>query len=74
MENALEKQIRLALPKKEGGTEIKSVQHQSMDSSHPGQNHWEGGRVKINDRTGEIRTNQYGAPKLMNGKSKVNYD
>jgi hypothetical protein len=43
-----------------------------MDSSHPGQNHWEAGKVKT-DRDGNTRMNNYNRPKLENGKSKVNY-
>jgi RHS repeat-associated protein len=62
------------VPKPGGGTEIKSVQQQTLDSSHPGQGHWEAGKVKTDPLTGSARLNQYGRPKLTNSKSKVNYD
>ncbi|MDZ4153171.1 pre-toxin TG domain-containing protein, partial [Methylicorpusculum sp.] len=62
------------VPKSGGGTEIKSVQQQTLDSSHPGQGHWEAGSVKTDPLTGEVRMNDYGRPKLTNDKSKVNYD
>jgi len=62
------------VPQAGGGTEIKSVQQQTLDQSHPGQGHWEAGPVKINQETGEVRTNQYGRPKLKSDKSKVDYD
>ena len=55
------------------GTQIKSVQQQTMDRSHPGQGHWEAGPVKTDPLSGQVRTNQYGRPKLTNDKSKVNY-
>ncbi len=51
----------------------KSVQEQTMDESHKDQPHWEAGDVKKDPRTGEVRKNQYGRPKLVNDKSKVNY-
>jgi hypothetical protein len=45
-----------------------------MDSSHPGQAHWEAGKVKVDPATGQTRMNNYGRPKLENkGKAKVNY-
>ena len=44
-----------------------------MDSSHPGQGHWETGKVKTDD-AGNTRMNNYGRPKLQNDKSKVDYD
>lgn len=56
-----------------GGTEIKSVQQQTLDRSHPGQPHWEAGRVKTDPLTGEVRMTAHGRPKLTNDKSKVNY-
>ncbi|WP_445371982.1 RHS repeat-associated core domain-containing protein [Methylomonas sp. HW2-6] len=62
------------VPKSGGGTEVKSVQQQTLDSSHPGQGHWEAGSVKTDPLTGEVRMNDYGRPKLTNDKSKVNYD
>jgi hypothetical protein len=62
------------VPKPGGGTEIKSVQQQTLDSSHPGQGHWEAGEVKTDLRTGSVRLNKYGRPKLKNGKSKANYN
>lgn len=42
-----------------------------MDRSHPGQEHWEAGRVKKDKRTGEVQQNRYGRPKLENDKAKV---
>ena len=59
------------VPKSGGGTQTKSVQQQTLDSSHLGQPHWEGGNVKTDN--GAIRMNNYGRPKLNNNKSKVNY-
>ena len=56
-----------------GGTEIKSVQQQTLDRSHPGQPHWEAGRVKTDPLTGEVRMTAHGRPKLTNDKSKVSY-
>ena len=53
------------------GKKIKSVQQQTMDSSHPGQQHWEAGDVKMKD--GQIRYNKYDRPRLVNSKSKVDY-
>jgi RHS repeat-associated protein len=61
------------VPKSGGGTELKSVQQQTMDRSHVGEPHWEAGKVKI-DEAGNPRMNDYGRPKLENeGKKKVNY-
>ena len=56
-----------------GGTQRMSVQQQTMDRSHPGQAHWEAGRVKIDQATGAVRENNYGRPALTNDKSKVDY-
>ena len=53
------------------GKKIKSVQQQTMDSSHPGQQHWAVGDVKMKD--GQIRYNKYDRPGLVNSKSKVDY-
>lgn len=50
----------------------KSVQQQTKDADHP--SHWEAGTVKKDPRTGEVRKNNYGRPKLDNDKSKVYYD
>lgn len=57
-----------------GGMQTKSVQQQTMDRSHPGQGHWEAGSVKTDPVSGQVRTNQYGCPKLTNQKSRVGYD
>ena len=57
-----------------GGTEIKSVQQQTMDRSHAGQGHWEAGTVKTDKVTGEVQMNKYERPKLRSDKSKVDYD
>jgi RHS repeat-associated protein len=60
-------------PKPGGGTELKSVQQQTLDRSHVGEPHWEAGKVKV-DEVGNPRMNDYGRPKLENeGKKKVNY-
>jgi hypothetical protein len=68
------RQYQYEVPKEGGGTKIKSVQQQTKDRSHPGEDHWEAGDVKVDPRTGQIRTNRYGAPKIGNDKSKVSYD
>jgi hypothetical protein len=67
-------EYRYEVPSPGGGTEMKSVQQQTLDSSHLGQGHWEAGSVKIDPLTGKIRMNKYDRPKLNNNKSKVNYD
>jgi hypothetical protein len=67
-------EYRYEVSKPGGGIEIKSVQQQTLDISHPGQGHWEAGSVKRDPRTGKIRNNDYDRPKLYNNKSKVNYD
>lgn len=61
------------VPAPGGGTQRMSVQQQTMDRSHPGQAHWEAGRVKTDPRTGAVRENNYGRPALTNDKSKVDY-
>ena len=66
-------EYRYRVPKPGGGTEIKSVQQQTLDSSHLEEPHWEAGTVKT-DRFGNIRQNKYGRPKLENNKSKVYYN
>ncbi|MCO7218178.1 RHS repeat-associated core domain-containing protein, partial [Halomonas sp. OfavH-34-E] len=66
-------EYRYDRPTPGGGTEVVSVQQQTMDRSHPGQGHWEAGAVKTDPLTGEIRLNDYGRPKLTNAKSKVDY-
>jgi RHS repeat-associated protein len=71
--NASGREYKYEVPKEGGGTEIKSVQQQTMDRSHPGENHWEAGKVKVDERTGEIRETNHGRPKLQNDKSKVDY-
>ena len=72
--NASGREYQYEVPKPGGGTEIKSVQQQTLDRSHPEQAHWEAGTVKTDPLTGEIRTNDYGRSKLYNDKSKVDYD
>ena len=50
----------------------KSVQQQTLDSSHPGENHWEAGTIKIRDK--QVQYNRFDRPRLENkNKSKVNY-
>jgi RHS repeat-associated protein len=68
------REYQYEVPAPGGGTQTKSVQQQTLDSSHPGQGHWEAGSVKVDPLTGETRVNQYGRPKLTNDKSKVDYD
>ncbi|MEP7269441.1 MAG: RHS repeat-associated core domain-containing protein [Saprospiraceae bacterium] len=70
--NASGREYTYSSAKKGGGTEIKSVQQQTMDASHPGQNHWEAGKVRT-DADGNIKMNNYGRPRLDNDKSKINY-
>ena len=72
--NASGREYQYEVPKPGGGTEIKSVQDQTLDISHPGQGHWEAGTVKTDPLTGEVRMNNYGRAKLSNDKSKANYD
>jgi len=72
-QNASGRAYDYEVPRAGGGTEIKSVQQQTLDSSHPGQGHWEAGNVKTDPVSGEVRNNQYGRPKLTNDKSKADY-
>lgn len=67
------RELSYEVPAPGGGTQRMSVQQQTMDRSHPGQPHWEAGRVKTDPRTGEVRYNNYGRPALTNDKSKVDY-
>lgn len=69
--NSSGREYTFETPKKGGGTQTKSVQQQTMDRSHQGQNHWEAGKVKTDN--GATRMNNYGRPKLDNQKSKVDY-
>ena len=71
--NASSREYSYDTPASGGGTERMSVQQQTMDRSHPGQGHWEAGRVKTDPLTGGVRTNRYGRPALRNDKSKVDY-
>jgi len=70
--NSSGREYSYGVPKKGGGTQTKSVQQQTMDRSHQGENHWEAGKVKT-DRDGNTRMNNYDRPKLENDKTKVNY-
>ena len=72
--NSSGREYTYEVPKSGGGKEYKSAQQQTMDRSHPGENHWETGTVKTDPRTGEPRLNDYGRPKIKNDKSKANYD
>jgi RHS repeat-associated protein len=65
--------LEYTVPSPGGGSRVKSVQQQTLDRSHPGQGHWEAGAVKVDPVTGATRFNDYGRPKLVNDKSKVNY-
>lgn len=71
--NASGREYSYDVPAPGGGTQRMSVQQQTMDRSHPGQAHWEAGRVKIDKETGAERMNNYGRPALTNNKSKVDY-
>ena len=73
-QNGAGREYRYETPKEYGGTQIKSVQQQTKDVSHPGQPHWEAGAVKTDPATGEVRMNNYERPKLQNDKTKVEYD
>ncbi len=70
--NASGREYTYEVPKNGGGKQTKSVQQQTLDSSHPGQNHWEAGKVR-KDADGNVKMNNYGRPRLDNEKSKVNY-
>ncbi|GKS97924.1 hypothetical protein AVKW3434_01070 [Acidovorax sp. SUPP3434] len=61
------------VPSPGGGTRRMSVQQQTLDRSHINQHHWEGGQVKIDSSTGQVRYNNYGCPALTNSKFKVDY-
>jgi hypothetical protein len=77
------REYQYEVPKPGGGTEMKSVQQQTMDTSHPGENHWEAGSVKVDPvrldpatgtvQTDAVRMNPHGRPKLTNTKSKMGY-
>ncbi|WP_353118219.1 RHS repeat-associated core domain-containing protein [Myroides odoratus] len=69
--NSSGREYTYEVPKSGGGTQTKSVQQQTLDSSHQGQPHWEAGTVKTDN--GATRMNNYGRAKLNNNKSKVNY-
>ncbi len=73
-QNASGRSYEYEVPKPGGGTEVKSVQQQTLDRSHPGEGHWEAGRVKTDPNTGEVRMNEYDRPKLTNDKSKADYE
>ena len=66
-------EYRYEVKKPGGGTEIKSVQQQTMDRSHPGVNHWEAGSIKKYNGTNIVKNNSYGRVRLDNNKSKANY-
>ena len=70
--NASGKQYQYVLEVKGGGSALYSVQQQTLDSSHPGQRHWEAGKVKVDD-SGNPSINPWLAPRLDNSKSKVNF-
>ena len=56
-----------------GTTTEYSVQDQTKDRSHS-EKHWEAGRVKKDNETGQVSYNNYNRPKLKNDKSKVEYE
>lgn len=69
--NSSGREYTYEVPKKGGGTQQKSVQQQTKDRSHE-EKHWEAGTVKTDN--GVVRKNDYNRPKIVNQKSKVNYD
>lgn len=71
--NASGREYSYDVPAPGGGTQRVSVQQQTMDTNHPGQAHWEAGRVKTDPLTGAVRETKYKRPALTNDKSKVNY-
>jgi RHS repeat-associated protein len=71
--NASGREYQYEVPNPGGGTQTKSVQQQTLDSSHSGQGHWEAGKVKVDD-AGNTRMNKYNRPKLQNDKSKIDYN
>ena len=73
-QNSSGREYQYEVPKQGGGTEIKSVQQQTLDRSHVGEKHWEAGSVKVDPRTGVTRMTRHGRPKLKNSKSKVDYN
>ncbi len=72
--NASGREYTYEVPADGGGVKKKSVQQQTMDSSHTDQPHWEAGDVKTDPLTGETRMNNYDRPKLTNEKTKVEYE
>ena len=72
--NASGREYRYEVPKPGGGQQTISVQQQTLDSSHPGQGHWEAGIVKTDPLTGDIRMTKHGRPRISNSKSKADYD
>lgn len=69
--NASGREYTYEVPKKGGGTELKSVQQQTLDRSHKEQPHWEAGKIKI--RENQIQYNSYNRVKLETLKSKTYY-
>ena len=69
--NASGREYTYEVPKKGGGTELKSVQQQTLDRSHKEQPHWEAGKIKI--RENQIQYNSYNRVKLETSKSKTYY-
>jgi hypothetical protein len=47
--NASGREYQYEVSKTGGGTEIKSVQNQTLDRSHVNDPHWEAGSVKVDD-------------------------
>lgn len=69
--NASGREYTYEVPKRGGGTELKSVQQQTLDRSHKEQPHWEAGKIKI--RENKIQYNPYNRAKLETSKSKTYY-
>lgn len=66
-----EENIPMKFLKKGGGTELKSVQQQTLDRSHKEQPHWEAGKIKMDKDIPQF--NKYNRPKLKSDKSKTYY-
>ena len=69
--NASGREYTYEVPKKGGGTELKSVQQQTLDRSHKEQPHWEAGKIKMDKDIPQF--NKYNRPKLKSDKSKTYY-
>ena len=64
LEKWLFKSNSFNVPDSYGKTKQMSVQQETLDRSHPGEKHWEGGEIKEGNRS-----NAYGWPRLKNNKT-----